>query len=190
MRPHRDHQCHAAAIARLARRRPLSVSGDFYRFVSSKRSPEEFVSGKGSVVVGARWTPIGAFPALYASSSPELATTEFFAGARRDGVVLSTRLPRLLIAVHLELQRVLDMRDGAALRELNLTQAKVCADRWWIPGPNEEESLCQSIGRAAYEAGFEGLAYRSCAPGPATEGWNMGVFPDILLPGSAVRLVK
>jgi RES domain-containing protein len=153
-------------------------SGHAYRTVGPKYSKAaEIISGVGAARAGGRWNPLGAIPAVYASLSPETATAEAFAHNRHYAIPLFEALPRVMVALDVRLVRVLDLTDPGLRRSLRISVARLLAVDWRAEQNAGREAVTQAIGRAAFEAGFQGLLVRSHA---AKMGVNIVVFPSAL----------
>src|SRR5829696_2221681 len=122
MSPHPEFDRLTAAAARCM---PLvrGWAGDVFRFSAPRwGTVDHLLTGEGALHAGGRWHPIGAFPAVYASLDPETALAESLAHYRRFGVADRDAMPRVLNAVTVDLQRVLDLTDGTVRRHLVLSQ--------------------------------------------------------------------
>lgn len=120
--------------------------------------------------------PAGAaFPALYTSAGPEIATWEMIRHSRRStAVAMWQRFTNVDISrLHVSLQSTLDLRDPtvAGLSVADLT--------------GDDYSLTQAIGSAAVASGHEGLLVPT-ATGVGEPGadFNVVIFTDNLRPGS------
>ena len=122
------------------------------------------MSGEGSHRAGGRWNYPGVFHAVYCASSPELANTEFFAGCESAGLPKEKMMPVIGKPVRVKLDRVLDLRDHIILRRLGIRVRDMREDPWRHATDQSKESLCQAIGRAAYQNRAEALlAPPACA---------------------------
>lgn len=110
---------------------------------------------------------------------------EVFAHYRHYNIPIEQALPRLFIAVDVDLSSVLDLRDGKIRRILRLSRAKLMGDRWRELNRTNQESLCQTIGRVAFETGFEGLIVPSAAN---LGGFNLIAFPEKLVRTSTMSI--
>jgi RES domain-containing protein len=137
----------------------------------------DIISGVGSQISGGRWNAPGSFRAVYLADSPETAMAEVLAHYRYYSIPIEQALPRVFVAVNVDLRSVLDLRDGIVRNVLRTSKARLIGDRWRELNKVNQESLCQVIGRAAYETGLEGLIVPSVAnPG----GFNLVVLPERL----------
>jgi len=160
------------------------LSGTYYRTTGPKYiSPKDIVSGLGAMKGGGRWSPIGVFPAVYASTTPETATAEAFARGRFFGVPDYEALPVVMVALDIHLAKSLNLSARDVRRTLQVSRADLVDVNWRAEQDAGHEALTQAIARAAFAVGFEGLIVPSTA---AREGINIVVFPTRL--GAASRL--
>lgn len=129
---------------------------------------------EGSCQAGGRFNPQGEFGALYLSLELDTARAELKRRAARSGVPLEDLLPRVLLAVVVELGRVLDLRDPEERARWGLEEESLSGD---------DHGPCQEVGRAARREGYEAILYPSAA---RARGMNLVVFLDRLHPGSEV----
>jgi RES domain-containing protein len=181
------HHADSPRLARGIRRcLPLAarLTGVHYRVASVRRAnPDDLVAGIGSLLTGGRWTPPGAFRAVYASRDEVTALDEARQQNLRLGVPTWMALPLVVTALELDLEPVLDLTDGRVRRALRVSGARMLSEPWWTLQDRGEEALTQAIGRLARDQGFVGLLAPSAA---RREGTNAVVFPDRL--GVAHRL--
>ncbi|HJT75682.1 MAG TPA: RES family NAD+ phosphorylase [Gemmataceae bacterium] len=186
MTPHPE----SARLARGTRRcLPLAIpwSGDTFRFAAPRWSvPDLLLSGEGAFRHGGRWCPPGLFRAVDSSLDPETALAEVLAQYRRFDWAIRDALPKLVAALEVRLQRVLDLTDGRVRRRLGLSLDRMGREPWWQRQAAGEEALTQAAGRVAWEAGAEGLLVPSAA---RPRGVNLVYFPGRRLPGSAVNII-
>src|SRR4051794_22354837 len=111
--PHPESDRLRRAMQRCASR-AVRWSGVVYRSASPRyASTDDLLSGVGSKVAGARWNPPGSFPAAYASLDPYPALDEVLAHFRHYALPIESAMPRVTVAIRVELSRVLDLTDGA-----------------------------------------------------------------------------
>jgi len=134
----------------------------------------DVTSGFGARKHGGRWNPPGPFAAVYGSSSPETALAESLANFRYYGIPVADALPRSILALSVRLDRMLDLTDPKVRSPLRVTRRAMRQERWREAQDRGEEALTQAIGRAAFDAGFDGLRAPSAAD---AAGWNLVVFP-------------
>ena len=113
--------------------------------------------GQGSFLHGGRWNAPGSFRAVYGSTSDVVAVQESRANAEYAGIPLPFRTPRLLVVVELALRRVLDLRTPDALDRMGVTANELRAEDWRKVQAEGFESFTQSVGRAVFEGGANGL---------------------------------
>lgn len=183
MKPHSESARLAAALRRVP---PRAFSGVAFRSASPAfAASREMLSGEGVRRHGGRWNPPGLFAAVYASLSPETAIAEALSHFRHYGIPDADAMPRVLVAVELDLAAVADLSDGRSRRTLRVSRRRMRGEPWRSLQGAGREAITQSIGRAAFEAGLEGLLAPSAAD---RKGINVVVFPALLKPGSRMRV--
>ena len=148
-------------------------------------SAKDFITGAGAQMNGARWNAIGTFRAVYGSMTSTLAMQESLAKFHRFGIPEAKAMPRLFRAISVRLSCVLDLTEGSVRQALRVSRKRMVDDAWWKAQGEGKESLTQAIGRAAYEAGLEGIVVPSAAD---KDGKNIVVFPDNLRGGSKLEV--
>jgi hypothetical protein len=124
---------------------------------------------------GGRWNPPGSFAALYLCRDLETAR----ANARRliDGQpftfddLIPERLPAL-VETEVPEARYVDAVSARGLAALGLPASYPLDSR----GRVVAHRRCQPIGRAAWDAGEPGIAYRSAAPAAPPGGEELALF--------------
>jgi RES domain-containing protein len=160
------------------------LTGIIYRVASVRRAnPADLIAGVGSQRTGGRWTPPGAFRAVYASGDEATALDEAGQQNLRLGVPIWMALPLVMTALEIDLEPVLDLTDGRVRRVLRVSRARMLAEPWWALQDRGQEALTQAIGRLARDHGFVGLLAPSAA---RRDGANAVVFPDRL--AATIRL--
>jgi RES domain-containing protein len=183
MRPHPEFARLALALPRAA---PRAWSGVAYRSTSpAYASARDLLSGEGVRRHGGRWNPPGAFAAVYASLSPETALAEALAHFRHYRIPVANAMPRVLVALEVDVAALADLTGGPAGRILRVSRRRMRRDPWRRAQARGRESLTQAIGRAAFEAGLEGLLVPSAAD---RAGKNLVVFPARLHPESRLHV--
>jgi RES domain-containing protein len=127
----------------------------------------------------------GLFRAVYASLSPETAVTEALANFRHYGIPEADAMPRVLVALDLDLEVLADLTDGSARRILRVSRRRMRAEPWRRMQFLGDEAITQWIGRAAFQAGLEALEVPSAAD---PSGGNLVIFSSRLRPGSRLRV--
>src|SRR6266498_5297323 len=133
---------------------------------------DQIVSGLGSQLHGARWTPKNSFPTVYLCETVEAALQEYLARARRMKLPDHKSLPMVMAWIKVKTANLLDTTDGEAAAVINpfLAMDKL----HWRAIQDRREAVSQAIGRAIQEVCFSGLIAPSQAlPG----GRNIVVFP-------------
>ncbi len=144
----------------------------------------DILTGEGSKRHGGRWNPAG-IAMVYASLSPETAMAETLAYFRHYGIPLQQAMPRTFVAIAASLQAVLDLRQGWVRQRLHVAQKQILTVDWRGEMRAGREPITQTIGRAALEAGLEGLIVPSAAD---RRGHNLLVLPENLRPQSRLMV--
>ncbi len=161
-------------------------AGIVYRSCTPRYATEsDLLTGEGSRRHGGRWNPKG-ISAVYASLSPEVALAETLAHARYYRIPIHSAMPRTFVALAVELNKTLDLRDGAVRRRLGITLKQLGATDWRKEMKAGREGLTQSLGRAAFASSFECLVVPSAVAG----GGNLVIFTENLGPHSAIELLN
>jgi RES domain-containing protein len=151
-------------------------SGAAYRVTTlDYPSPKNILLGQGSYLHGGRWNARESFRAVYGSTEDTVAVAESRATADYAHVPWPFRTPRLLVAIELSLQSVLDLRRAEVGRKLDLRAEELGAEDWRRLQEQGEESLTQAIGRAVFTQGGEGMLVRSAR---VSDGVNVIYFPE------------
>jgi len=135
----------------------------------------QIVSGLGSQLHGARWTPKNSFPTVYLCDSVEAALQEYLARGRRMKLPDYKSLPMVMAWVRVKVENLLDTTDAEITPIINrfLARDKI----HWRAIQDRREAVSQAIGRAIKEICFSGLM----APSQAmAEGRNVVLFPQKL----------
>lgn len=154
-------------IESLGKESHTTLSLKVYRTVRdtlvSEYGEESIISGVGPMKYNSgRWMQKGICYVLYASSNAETAIKEF--SSNYEGYNKKLVLAEITATVN----KILDLTKKDILKKLGLTTKDLLK-----PWQGKQESLTQTIGRFAYESGFEGLL----APSKANpNGFNLVVF--------------
>src|ERR1043166_9362510 len=107
MPDHPDSDRLARAMAKcLAHTIPWA--GELYRSSSPRYgNKDDLLTGAGSKTAGARWNPPNSFRTVYTSLDPHTAVDEALAHFVHYGLPIATALPRVLVSLRANLQRVL-----------------------------------------------------------------------------------
>ena len=87
-----------------------SLQGDFYRVAGPRHtSAKNIVSGIGAFLGGGRWNAAGVMKVVYLSDEPETALREANENLRYFKLPLKNGLPKVIVSVRVELERILDL---------------------------------------------------------------------------------
>ncbi len=125
---------------------------------------------------GGRYNPPHEFGALYVSCEEATAIEELDRRARSQGVPRSHLLPRLLLTLHLKVQKVLDLTDAAVRQAWGVTLEEITQE--------DDYARCHEIARVAREGGYEAIRY----PAYTTGHDNYAIFLDMLQLGSELSI--
>src|SRR5437868_15282976 len=107
--PHPDFDEIRQAVARLSKKgKPFSAV--CYR-CTEPQFAGQIVSGLGSQLHGARWTPKNSFPAVYLCDTVESALQEYLARARRMKLPDHKSLPMVIAWVRVKAVNLIDLTD-------------------------------------------------------------------------------
>lgn len=171
--------------------KPYTVpfSGTMYRVCSYKYATrKDLLSGRGSLMHGARYNAKKSFPAVYLAAAPETALAEYLGNWKDAGIPVNRdNLPCVLIDVEVSVKKLVDLADNTVLHRLEISETGLFCD--W---KTENDTLCreaftQSLGRALYMSGYEGCRY----PSVQCRGiYNYVFFPDNFSGNSFCRIVN
>ncbi len=160
--------------AALAAIQPVRRSGYATRFVA-ERHRRTALATFGALARGGRFNPPG-LGALYTSLQRATALSEVTDLISDDDPLV----PYLMLTAEYEIDRVLDLTDGAVLRRLETTASEL-VER--IPRFTLGTAPTQLLGAAAVGARFQALVVPSR---PRPEGTNLVVFTDLVRTGDVV----
>jgi RES domain-containing protein len=126
---------------------------------------------------GGRYNPVNEFGAIYVASEEATATEELERRVQKQGVPRSHLLPRLLLTLHLKVQKVLDLTDAAVRQAWGTTLEEITRE--------DDYARCREVARIARRDGYEAIRYPSYVDGRD----NYAVFYDVLKPGSDLVIV-
>src|SRR5438876_620259 len=122
MKRHPDYPRLLGAMTDLAGHRLGAWGGTIYRSAPPKwAAGRDMLTGIGSLKSGARFNAPDSFPAVYGSTTPELAMIESLAYQRRAGLPVERALPLVFKAISVRVDRMLDLTDALVLAELGIT---------------------------------------------------------------------
>lgn len=165
--------------------KPAPWAGVTFRSVELEHaSPEQILSGEGSLKFGGHWNPPDAFPVIYSSTRPGTAVEEAFQLAADYMLAPDDLKPRVTCGIEWNLSRAIDLTQGNLPSWLK-------ASAWMKENFSRIndggfEMLCQAFGRAARNSGAVGLI---CPSARVPDGINLVVFRDRLRASDTMRLL-
>jgi RES domain-containing protein len=181
-----EHAKEAGWVAVLANTTALARAMDCvaYRSCAPRYAKEvDLLSGEGSRRHGGRWNPVG-LAMVYASLTPEAAMAEALAHYRYFGIPIENAMPRVFVAISVQLTRVVDLRIASVRRALGIRVSEFAAIDWRREVAVGRVPGTQALGRAADAAGIEGLV----VPSAVSKGHNLLVLPGRLATGNSLRI--
>jgi RES domain-containing protein len=149
---------------------------------------DDLLTGAGAKRDGARWNPPDSMATVYTSLEMKTAVEEALSHHRYFGFAEETALPRVLVAIRVSLQRVLNLTDQRPRKALGVNRGQLTGEDWRACNASDAEALTQAIGRLAWENGWEGLLVPSSAD---VGGVNLIVFlSNLILPQSYLLIVN
>ncbi len=130
---------------------------------------------RASAREGGRFNPRHEFGAVYVSLSRETAVRELRRRAHRLAVDVADLLPRTMLQLRVNLERVLDLTDPSTATAWGLSAAQLRSD---------DLTPCQEVAGAARRNGYEAIRY----PAASGTGENVAIFLDRLHAGSTVQV--
>lgn len=150
------------------------IRGQYYRVVGPRHTTAAaIVSGIGGLKANGRWCRRGTSRLLYLSEIPETAMAESNEHARHNKLPLWKQMPKVVVAVEIDSNRILDLMDPAVSSTLPFDLPSLMNTDWRADNAGGRESLPQALGRAALAAGFDGLRVPSK---PDRDGRNLVIF--------------
>ena len=152
-----------------------------------RANPGDLIAGVGSQLTGGRWTPPGAFRAVYASRDEATALDEARQQNLRQGVPPWMALPLVLTAIEVDLEPVLDLTDGRVRRALRVSRDRMLGGTLVAPpgpGPRSPHPGARSARPRPRLRG---------PPGPVRgrpRGVNVVVYPDRIGSGGRLAVVN
>jgi RES domain-containing protein len=162
--------------------------GTIYRVTTLKYAgARTTLQGEGSYRNGGRWNAIGSFRAVYGSTEDVVALAESKANAEYVNLPYPFREPRLIVAVEVELARVIDLTADKTLEILGVSEKELRDEDWRKIQEQGFESISRALGRAIFATQGEGLLARSIR---AKGGVNVAYFPGNKSRRSKVHLCE
>lgn len=141
----------------------------------------DLLNGMGSKLHGARWTPKGAFPTVYGSLDPQAALLETLGTGGHYGIPYEKRMPLVMVAVDVKVERLLDLTLPDVRKTLRISQDRMLAEDWEAKQRAGDEALTQAVARLARDLGVQTLLVPSARlKGPK----NLVLFPDLIRKGA------
>lgn len=147
--------------------------------------PKKLLSGAGALSHGGRWNAPGSFRCVYLSNAGTAAYVESLPIAQRHGLNDALIEPRVVIAIELIFQRMLDIPELAA-KAPQIDLKGLLSEDWRTINDNGLESNSKAFGRAAYTLGAEAILVPSADSDTAT---NTIIFPENLGKGSSMEVI-
>src|SRR5437879_4844477 len=162
IKPHPDYDEIRKAIQKLSKR-GRALSAVCYR-CTEPQFADQIISGLGSQLHGARWTPKNSFPAVYLCETVEAALQEYLTRGRRMKLPDHKSLPMVMAWIKVKTVNLLDTTDDEVAVTIKhfLETDKI----HWRAIQDRREAVSQAIGRAIHEVCFSGLiAASQASPG-------------------------
>src|SRR2546421_12206615 len=116
-KPHPDFAEINQVIQKLSKR-GKAFSATCYR-CTEPQFAGQIVSGRGSQLYGARWTPKNSFPSVYLCDTVEAALQEYLARARRMKLPDHKALPMVMAWIKVKATSLLDTNDPEVAAVIN-----------------------------------------------------------------------
>jgi len=141
--------------SQIARAKPIGA--ELFRTVGPRyTAPAEIESGIGGYRANGRWCRLKIARILYLSVEPETALRESNEHARRRNLPLWGQMPKVVIAMRVDANLILDLNDSAVIASLPVSMPQLFGD-WRSDNQMGGESISQALGRAAVATGWNGL---------------------------------
>lgn len=122
---------------------PLSTVG--YRNQAPGFDPR---SGEGARRFGGRYNPPRGFPVIYLCLTRPCVAAELTLRAKRQSVQVEDLLPRELLSVEADLEKVLNLTDPSVLSSVGVAGADLV---------RPDHAFTQQVGEAAHERGIQAI---------------------------------
>src|SRR5437016_10961695 len=117
IKPHSNFDAIKQAIQKLSKK-GRAFSAVCYR-CTEPQFADQIVSGLGSQLHGARWTPKGSFPTVYLCETVEAALQEYLARGRRMRLPDHKSLPMVMAWIKVKAANLLDTTDSEIAAVIN-----------------------------------------------------------------------
>ncbi len=156
-------------------------SGVLYRTTGIEyANRSDLLSGLGSTLHGARWTPKGSFPTAYGSLDPQSALLESLGTEGRYGIPYEERMPLVMVAVDVDLARAPDLTLQGVRKTLRVSLERILVEDWGAKQGAGEEALTQAVARLALGSGVQARFVPSARLKGAKD---LVIFPETLSEG-------
>lgn len=164
------------------------LAGEFYRVAGPRHTTvEEILSGIGAWKSGGRWNPTEVMNVIYLSEQPETAMHEANEHFRYYNIPIWRGMPKVTVAVRASLDRILDLTSEQPANALPETMELLLAEDWRAIMARGAEATTQANGRAAFQAGVQGLRVPS-KPDPI--GVNLVLFPALFTNAAQLQVLS
>jgi RES domain-containing protein len=168
----RYHDFKTWCIRKLPSASPLNLH--VYRVAGPRHtSANNIISGIGGWKANGRWCTRQKTKLLYLSETPQTAMSESNEHAWHNNLPLWNQMPKITVAIDLKARSIIDLTDPAVAIDLPVPLAILMAEDWRTLNDRGQESMTQSLGRAALVAGMDGLRVPSK---PDPNGVNIVIF--------------
>jgi RES domain-containing protein len=161
-----------------------------WRGIAFRAAPLEFsrlaklLNGVGSLRFGGRWSAAGTFPAVNLSLTQQGAIDESGAAFSYYNFAAQDVKPKVIVAVRLRLERVVNLRGLRRRKWLSLNE--LLGEDWRKVNDSGYESESQALGRAIHDMGAEALI----TPSARVEGVeNLVFFPRSITHAGSVEIL-
>jgi hypothetical protein len=110
---------------------------------------------------------------------------ETLAHFRHFGIPIELAMPRIFVAIRVNLSVLLDLSSGDIRRRLGISGMRLSRCDWRKEATLRINPITQLVGAAAFEVGFEGLIAPSAT---LVKGLNLIWFPRKVSPKSVRRI--
>ncbi len=155
-----------------------------WRGIAFRAAPLEFahlaklLDGRGALKFGGRWSAAGIVRAVNLSLSQEAAVKESTASFAYYNFAPEDVRPKILVGIRVNLESVIDLINPRGIgKKPWLWLEELVAEDWRKLNDAGKESQSQAFGRAAYDAGAEGLLTPSAR---VAGGVNLVFFPEAM----------
>ncbi|MGF1572028.1 MAG: RES family NAD+ phosphorylase [Sumerlaeia bacterium] len=168
----------------------FAYEGIVYRYVNHRYCDDAIIAnGVGAYNAGGRWNYQKVYHAVYCASTSLLAHEEYFQSTRLAGLDEFTVMPLTGKALRVKLNRVLDLRSAETLNILGLKEVNLMTDQWRELSDLGQESLCQAVGRAAFQYKCQALLVPSSVlQGP--EHYNIVLMRENINEPTKIEIMK